>query len=297
MNSRGFAFLLAFLAAVIYGVSFTVAKSVMPLYIKPYGFILIRVIGATTLFWIVGAFIKKEKIATNDFPKIVLAAIFGIALNMLSFFKGLSMTSPISASVIMVSAPIIVLLFSAFFLKEKATRIKILGIFIGMIGAAVLIIYGKSYVKGENETIGNLLVLLNASSYALYLILVKNLTNKYHPLAFAKWLYLIGLFMVLPFGFKELSSVAWSELPRNAFVSIGFIVICTTFVAYLFNMLAIRKLKPTTLSIFIYLQPVIASTYALSVGSDRLDIIKVLATGLIFIGVFLVTRKTKEKSI
>jgi drug/metabolite transporter (DMT)-like permease len=295
LSTRNIAFLLAFLASLIYGVSFTVAKDVMPLYIKPFGFILIRVFGATSLFWIAGLFVKREKIATNDFLRIFLASIFGIALNMLAFFKGLSMTSPISASVIMVTSPIIVLSFATIFLNEKATKKKLAGIFIGMAGAALLIIYGQTFKMGDSEVLGNFLILVNATSYALYLILIKNLSKKYHPLTFAKWLYLFGFLLVIPFGLREFNEVNWLDIPRSALYSIVFIVVFTTFLTYLFNLLAIRKLKPTTLSIFIYLQPVIASSYALIVGSDTLNLTKILATVLIFIGVYLVTRKPKEE--
>ena len=296
MSARNIAFLLAFLASLIYGVSFTVAKDVMPFYIKPFGFILIRVFGATVLFWIAGVFVKKEKIVVNDFLRIFLASIFGIALNMLAFFKGLSMTSPINASVIMVTSPIIVLSFAAIFLNEKATKKKLAGIFIGMAGAALLILYGQTFYLGDSEVLGNFLVMVNATSYALYLILIKNLSKKYHPLTFAKWLYLFGFILIIPFGLQEFKEVNWSNIPQNALYSIAFITVFTTFLTYLFNLLAIRKLKPTTLSIFIYLQPVIASTYALIVGSDSLNFIKIMATILIFIGVFLVTRKPKEES-
>ncbi len=297
MSARNIAFLLAFLASLIYGVSFTIAKDVMPLYIKPFGFIFIRVLGATALFWIAGMFVKKEKIVVNDFLRIFLASIFGIALNMLAFFKGLSMTSPINASVIMVTSPIIVLSFATVFLNEKATKKKIVGIFIGMAGAALLILYGQTFHLGDSEVLGNFLVMVNATSYALYLILIKNLSKKYHPLTFAKWLYLFGFIMVIPFGLQDFKEVNWSNIPQNALFSIAFIIVFTTFLTYLFNLLAIRKLKPTTLSIFIYLQPVIASTYALIVGSDTLNFIKIMATILIFIGVFLVTRKPKEKTV
>lgn len=284
------------MAALIYGVSFTVAKSVMPLYIKPFGFILIRVSGATALFWIAGLFVKREKIEINDFLRIFLASVFGIALNMLAFFKGLSMTSPISASVIMVTSPIIVLSFATIFLNEKATVKKLAGIFIGMAGAALLIVYGQTIEMGDNEVLGNFLVLVNATSYALYLILIKNLSKKYHPLTFAKWLYLFGLILIIPFGLKEFNEVNWLSIPQSAILSIAFIVVFTTFLTYLFNLLAIRKLKPTTLSIFIYLQPVIAGSYALIMGSDSINLTKILATILIFIGVFLVTRKPKEET-
>ncbi len=294
MRSRNTAFLLAFLAALIYGVSFTVAKEVMPLYVRPFGFILLRALGATSLFWIVGIFLKKEKIEVKDYPRLLLGAVFGIALNQLSFFKGLSMTTPINASVIMVTSPILVLIFSSFLLNEKATKKKLLGIFIGLFGAVMLIIFGKDPGMATNATVGNLLVFVNASSYGLYLILIKNLTKKYHAITLAKWLYLLGLIMVLPFGFSELSMVEWQTMPLPIIYRVGFIIVFTSFLTYMFNLFAIKELKPTTLSIFIYLQPVIASIYALFVGSDSLNAIKIGATVLIFIGVYLVTRRPKE---
>lgn len=294
MKSRNIAFLLAFLAALIYGVSFTVAKEVMPEYIRPFGFILIRVFGAAILFWTVGIFLKNEKIATRDYPRLILGAVFGIALNQLSFFKGLSMTTPINASVIMVTTPILVLIFSSFLINEKASKRKILGIFIGLFGAVMLIVFGKDSEMASNATLGNLLIFVNASSYGLYLILIKNLTTKYHAITLAKWLYLFGLIMVIPFGISELSLVQWNAMPMSIWYRVGFIILFTSFLTYMFNLFAIKELKPTTLSIFIYLQPVIASSYALLVGSDSLNLIKVSATLLIFIGVYLVTRKPKE---
>lgn len=295
MNSRNTAFLLASLAALIYGINFTVAKEVMPHYIKPFGFILLRVFGAAILFWITGLFIKKEKIATKDFSRILMASIFGTALNMLTFFKGLSLTTPISASVIMVSTPIIVLTFATIFLNEKATKRKLIGIFIGMFGAILLIVYGKSLGTATNGVLGNFLVFINAASYALYLITIKNLTKKYHPLTIAKWLYLFGFILVIPFGIREFLEVDFVNLPQFAVVRIAYVILFTTFFAYMFNLFAIKKLKPTTLSIFIYLQPVIASVYALFVGSDSLNLVKIVATVLIFTGVYLVTRKPKEE--
>jgi len=294
--NRNLALFLATITAVIYGVSFTIAKEVMPQYIKPYGFIVLRVLGATILFWIAGFFISKEKIQHKDFVRIFFAAIFGVALNMLSFFQGLSMTTPISGAVMMVTTPILVLTFSSIFLKEKVTIKKIAGIIIGLIGAVFLIAYGKKLGNGNSEFYGNLLVFINAVSFALYLILVKNLTSKYHPLTFAKWLYLFGLVMVVPFGLEQVSVVDFSSLSTIIYYKIGFIVVFTTFITYFFNLLAIRKLKPTTVSIFIYLQPVIATIYALLVKSDSLNTVKLIATLLIFVGVYLVTSKNKTKT-
>jgi len=293
--NRNLALILAASTAVIYGISFTVAKEVMPQYIKPFGFILLRVSGATILFWISSLFIIKEKIKLTDFGRIFIAAIFGVALNMLTFFKGLSLTTPISASVIMVTTPILVLSLSSIFLKEKASIKKLIGIFIGLIGAVFLIAYGKNLDEGNNEFLGNLFVFINAVSYALYLILVKGLTKKYHPITLAKWLYLIGLVLIIPFGIKELNQVDFNSMPTVIYLKAAFIVVFTTFISYLFNLLAIKKLKPTTVSIFIYLQPVIATIYALLVQSDTINSIKIIATLLIFAGVYLVSSKNETK--
>ncbi len=293
MNSRSLALLFAFSATLIYGVSFTVAKEVMPQYVRPFGFIFLRVTGATFLFWSVSMFLRKERIALNDYPRLLLGAIFGIALNQLTFFKGLSMTTPISASVIMVSSPILVLSFSALILREKATRRKLSGIFIGMFGAVVLIVFGKEMGTAPNATLGNLLVFVNAASYSLYLILIKSLTRKYHPVTLAKWLYLLGMIMVIPFGISEFNMIDWQSMPGDILLRIGFIVVFTSFMTYMLNLFAIRKLLPTTLSIFIYLQPVIATLYALFTGSDQLNLVKIISTLLIFTGVFLVTYRPK----
>jgi len=293
-KSRNIALLLATITAVIYGVSFTVAKEVMPAYVKPYGFIFLRVLGAAILFWISSFFVKKTKISTKDFTKIIVAAIFGVALNMLTFFKGLSMTTPISGAVIMVTTPILVLTFSTIFLKEKASLIKIAGIIIGMIGAVILISFGKKINGGQNEALGNFLVFINAASYALYLILIKKLTQKYHPLHLAKWLYTFGLIMVLPFSIQQVLEIDITHFSTSIWMKIAFIIVFTTFVTYLFNLIAITKLKPTTVSIFIYLQPVFATIYALLTESDSLNKIKIIATLLIFLGVYLVTKPPKK---
>jgi drug/metabolite transporter (DMT)-like permease len=215
---------------------------------------------------------------------------------MLAFFKGLSMTSPINASVIMVTSPIIVLVLSAIILKEKITLIKVLGILIGLTGAVILIIYGQSIVPGDRPFYGNLLILVNATSYGLYLIIVKKLTKKYDSITLIKWLYLFGLILVIPFGFSEVQEIQWQYIPTNIYFNIGFVILFTTFFAYLFNLYALTQLKPTTLSAFIYLQPLIASAYALLLQKDDLNAVKIVAAILIFTGVYLVTKSNSNPS-
>jgi len=279
----------------LYGFNYTLAKTVMnENYIKPFGFVLLRVIGATALFWLMSLFLPKEKIERKDFKTIFFAAVFGVFVNMLLFLKGLEFTSPIHASTIMTITPIVILVLSVFILKERITQLKILGIAIGFIGALALTLYGKSARIADNIPLGNLMIFLNAVSYSIYVILVKKLTEKYHPFTFIKWLFLFGLILVTPFGFNELSDVKWISFTPYITFSVVFVVIGATFLTYLFNPWAISKLKASTVGIFIYLQPVIAGLFAIASGADFIDAIKISAILLIFLGVYFVTKKPKE---
>lgn len=297
MSKRILALILATIVSIIYGVTFTIAKDVMPKYVDAYGFIILRVGGATILFWLFWLFsrkskaIREEQIDPKDYPRVIAAAFFGVALNMLSFFKGLSLTSPISASVLMVSTPMIVLILSAIILKERMQKRMIFGIILGLLGTAFLILYGKSTGNATNATLGNFLVFVNAASYGLYLVIVKKLMDKYNAFNFAKWIYLIGFVMVLPFGWSEFQAIGWATMPMDIYLKIGFIVIFSTFLTYLLNLLTMRELKPTTIAVFVYLQPLFATIFAISLGKDELTWVKIVSAVLIFIGVYLVTQK------
>jgi drug/metabolite transporter (DMT)-like permease len=263
----------------------------MPKYIDAYGFILLRVGGSMLLFWLVWLFMPKEKIAINDFPRIIASAFFGVAFNMLTFFKGLSLTSPISAAVIMVSTPMIVLVLSAIIVKERMKKRMVFGIILGLIGTASLILYGKSIGDTSQSGLGNFLVLVNAISYGFYLIIVKKLMNKYNAFTFVKWIYLFGFIMVLPFGWGQFTAVDWAIVPTDIYWKIGFVVVISTFLTYLLNLLSMKELKPTTVAVFIYLQPLFATVFAISLGKDTLSLVKIGSALLIFSGVYLVTYK------
>ncbi|WP_016989197.1 DMT family transporter [Flavobacterium sp. ACAM 123] len=299
MSKRNVALFGATIVSVIYGITFTIAKDVMPEYIDAYGFILLRVSGAMLLFWLSWLFMPKEKIALHDFPRIIAAAFFGVAFNMLTFFKGLSLTSPISASVIMVTTPMIVLILSAIILKERMRKRMVAGIILGLTGTAFLILYGRSIGSATNASIGNMLVLINAISYGFYLIIVKKLMDKYNAFTFVKWIYLFGFLMVLPFGWGQFEAANWALVPTLIYWKIGFVVVISTFITYLLNLLTMKELKPTTVAVFIYLQPVFATVFAIGLGKDELNLVKILSAILIFVGVYLVTsspqRVKKEK--
>ena len=294
MKNNKFALFALVLVQLFYGITFTFANDVIDGgYMQPFGFILFRVSLAAVLFWIFSIWAPKEKIDREDYPKFVLAALFGVALNMLAFFKGLQFTTPINGSVIMVTTPIIVLVLSGIILGEKITKIKVIGILAGLSGAIILSVYNRSTSSGDNVLLGNFLVLVNAASYSYYLILIKKLTNKYHPYTFIKWLFLFGTFFVLPFGYNELTAVSWSSFTPYIWFSILFVVVCATFATYLLNPLALRKLSATTVSTFVYIQPIFAGIFAILMGSDSLNAVKVLAAALIFLGVYLVSKNPK----
>lgn len=294
MSKRTWALIAATFVSIIYGLTFTIAKDVMPKYIQPFGFIIIRVFGASVMFWIVSFFAPKEKIANEDFPRIIAAAFFGVALNMLTFFKGLSYTSPIMGAVLMVTTPMIVLVLSAIIMKERMQNRKIFGIILGLAGTVILIFFGGKFgktINAPNASLGNLLVFINAVSYGFYLIIVKKLMDKYNAFTFVKWIYTFGFLMVLPFGWNEFHEINWTIVPNEIYWKIGFVVLFSTFFTYLLNLLSMRELKPTTVAVFIYLQPLFATIFAVSLGKDELSLVKLFSAVLIFAGVYLVTQK------
>lgn len=295
MSKRNLALLAVFSTAVFYGINYTLVKRVMPNYLSPYALVWVRICAATILFWITSFMIKSSELEKKDFPKVALLSIVAIVINILSFFKGISLTTPINASVIMVTTPILVFVFSLIILKEKLELKRGLGIIIGLLGAFLLTTADKKMAENAvNIPLGNLLVFVNASGYALYLILAKKMIEKYHPITFVKWLYTFGLLFMTPFIFKEVLVVEWQKIPFNIYLIIAYVVVFATYCNFLFNLYGLKQLKPTTVSAFIYTQPVIASLFALLVGSDELSWIKIASTLLIFIGVYLVTLKPNE---
>lgn len=295
-SNRVLALLAAFIATSIYGVNHTIGKELMPIYIKPFGLILLRVTGATLLFWLISFFGPKEKIAPKDWKRIIACALFGMSLNMLFFFKGLSLSTPINSSIIITIAPILVFIMSVIFIKEQITIRKYFGIGLGFIGAISLILFNNEiHVNAPNIPLGNTLFLLNCIFYGVYLILIKPLAEKYHSFTLMKWLFLFAVIINFPVTISEFNEVEWSSLPFDAIWRMVFVVIGTTFLTYLLNVYALKQLKASTIGVFMYVQPVVGILYAVLIGNYSLDFVKVFATILIFFGVYLVSRKTTTK--
>ena len=298
MNNRVLALLAALGATTIYGMNHTIAKVVMPHYIGAFGFIMLRVVGAAILFWMVGLFTPKEKIDRKDYLRIFGAALLGMCINMLMFFKGLQLSTPINSGVIVTLTPIIILILSAFFLKEKLTNLKFMGIALGFSGALLLILYGNTsqVSNAPNVPLGNSMMLINSISYGAYLVLVKPLTKKYSTVTLMKWMFLLGVIMTFPITYPEASAVSWSTLPFEAIWRMGFVIIGTTFLTYLLNVYALKTLPATTIGAFAYLQPLITIVYAVLTGNDTLDAVTISACLLVFLGVYLVSKKIKQNS-
>lgn len=286
-------------ANIIYGANFLIAKGLMPDKIGASALVLLRIIVAGILFWIVKQFVK-EKVKKKDIVLLAFCGLFGISTNMLLFFHGLSLTSPIDASIIMTATPVIVLILSAFILKEKITKNKYIGILIGAIGAVILIVYGKNAV-GTSSFLGNLYVFLNACSYGLYLVLVKPLMKKYKAITVISWVFLFGLIFVFPFGINDLLATNFNEFTTNTYLAIAFVIIGTTFFTYLFNIYALNYVPPSVNGSYIYLQPVLSfilvSLYAYVFGNDEyaqdINLVKIASCILVVFGVYMISKKPK----
>lgn len=291
MTPKLWAHFALFAVALIYGLNYSIAKDVMPAFIEPRGFILLRALGATILFWFTAMSFGKEKVALKHHWRLAVCGLFGVATNQMLFFEGLNITSPINAAVMMTTNPILVLIMSAIILKESLRWNRILGITLGIAGALFLITRGGQVVDifDADKSLGNLLVFLNAASYAAYLVLVKPLMANYKAITVIKWVFLYGLILVIPFGGSQLMAVSWDSFPVDIVWKVGFVVIGTTYLAYLFNVFALKTVTSTTVSFYIYLQPLIAAIAAIAMGRDHLTSVLLLSAALIFSGVFLVS--------
>ncbi len=279
-----------FTVACIYSLNYVIAKFVTPEFVKPFGVIVLRVVGASILFTIIHRVSIREKIQNRkDYFLLFICSIFGVILNQLLFFKGLSLTTPIHMSIIMTSSPILILSISALVLKEKITGLKLLGMLLGGLGAFFLI-GGLDFSFATETALGDILILLNASSYGVYLILVKPLMRRYHSLTVVKWVFLFGCIGVIPVGLPELLEVQWQEVPEYALWILVYIVVGVTFVAYLFNAWGLQYVNASVVGFYIYLQPFLTSLIAVTMGQEELTWLKVFMGLLILFGVFLVSQ-------
>ncbi|WP_424962218.1 DMT family transporter [Ekhidna sp.] len=281
------------LVSLFYGINYSVLKIIVPDYIGPYGFIVFRVIISAIIFWIIHSF-NREKINWREDGWVLgLCALTGVAVNQLLFYKGLSLTSAVNGSIIMTLTPVLVLIWAALLIGEKITRTKIMGVIIGLIGA-VIILYQPDAMLTSGDWRGDILVLINAASYACYLVIVKPLMKKYKPMTVVTWVFTIAIILVLPVGSFQALEVDFSTLPTKVWWSMGYAIIIVTVLVYFLNAWTLVRVDSSVVGAFIYLQPVFASLTAILFFGEIFLLKHLLAALFVFIGVWLVTKKSSK---
>jgi drug/metabolite transporter (DMT)-like permease len=280
-----------FMVSLLYGATFSIAKIAMPEYIKPFGFILLRVsVACVCIFFFHRYYVKGAITDKKDLLPLLVSAIFGVAANMLLFFKGLSITTPINASVLMLNTPIFVVIFASFMLKESLSWKKIVGIFTAA-GGAIMLIGGTRFQFQSATILGDIFVTLNAIIFAFYLVYAKRLMVKYHPLTVTLYAFFFGFFLVLPFGLNQALEIDFMHLPPVIWACIAFITIGSTFLTYVLNAYALKHASSSLVGSYIYLQPVLATLIAIGLGKDALSAEKLISMAIVFAGVYLASRK------
>lgn len=292
-----------FFVNVLYGASHVLAKGVMPTYLTPNVFILFRVLGATSLFWLIKAFLPKEKIAKKDWLLLAFCGVFGVAINQLFFFHGLNLSSSINSAIIMTANPILVAVIAFLWLNDPFTSNKLIGLVLGTTGA-VLLTLSSSNISPE-ASLGDILLFINALSYAIYLVIAKPLMKRYSPLTVITYVFTFGSLFVLfyPPTLPELFATHFETFTVDIWVKIAYVVIGVTFLTYLLTMVGLKYLSPTISSSYIYLQPILVIFFAylfakLAISADYTNSInwqKIVYMLLIFTGVWFISKKSKDK--
>jgi drug/metabolite transporter (DMT)-like permease len=276
-------------ANIIYGINYAVAKGIMPDYMEPRAIIFVRVAGSFILFLLFALLFIRERPQKKDLPLIFLCSVFGITINQIMFFEGLNLTTSINTSIIMTINPILVMVFASFMLKEKITFLKMAGIILGMAGAAWLILQKGDLSFQSSTFTGNVFIVINAASFALYLVLAKPLMMKYHPVTVMTWIFGTGLITVTPLCFGTFIRTDFAAMPTNVWISLTYIVVFATFLGYLLYNIAIRHLSPTSTSSYIYLQPLFAGIVGYILLAEQPGWVHLFASLLIVAGVYLVS--------
>ncbi len=295
MTHTARAHLYLFISQVIYAITFVVAKVLLRDHIGPFALVFLRVLGVVPLFWLADAVFIKEKTDKKDLPRLFLLCLFGVAINQTLFIKGLSLTSPISAAIMMITSPILVLIVAAVLIREKISWKRTFGIVIGFGGAAMLMLNSGISASGgkEDSPFGDLLIFINALSWGTYLVLVKPMMKKYHTITILRWTFTFSMIFILPIGYNQVTEVKWETWTLYTYGLLFFVIFFTTFLAYLLNVYALKELSPSVVSAYIYMQPVLTAVIAVSTGNDSITFMKVLSALLIFAGVYFASKKVE----
>ena len=280
-NLKGHA--LAFTANVMWGLMSPIGKSALAEF-SALSVTTFRMVGAAAAFWILSAFCKQEQVGHRDMVKIFFASLFALVFNQGIFIFGLSLTSPIDASIVTTTSPIITMIVAAIYLKEPVTNKKVLGIFIGAMGALILIW-------------GDLLCMIAQLSFSIYLTVFKGLSQRYSAITINKWMFIYASICYIPFSYQDIASIKWDSISTAAIYQVLYVVLCGSFIAYICIMTAQKLMRPTVVSMYNYVQPIVASIAAILMGIGSFGWEKGVAIALVFLGVYFVTQSKSKADL
>lgn len=292
--------ILIMLANILFGASMPVFKYLLTADVPPEAITIMRAIFACMMFWLVSFFMPKEKVLPKDLCLLFVCALCEVGINQWLFVIGLKNSSPVNASIIATAVPIFVLLLAALVLKEPITAKKSLGVFLGVSGGLLLVFNSTQTTSGTNSLWGDMLMLLNQLMYSVYLVLSKPLSRRYSSVIMMKWMFLFSTLALAPFCLQYMQYVPMFH--RETFnvsqlYALLYLLFGATFVSFMLIPMALKQIRPTTVSMYNYVQPIIASAIAVAVGQDTFSMQKLLSAALVFVGVYLVTQSKKRKDI
>jgi drug/metabolite transporter (DMT)-like permease len=285
--------------SLIFGVNIPLSKNLMPDWMSPLGLTYSRFAFGAIAFWLLSLFLKSEKVTRKDMGMLLLGSLLGVAVNQAAFIFGLQHTSATNASIVITITPILAMIISFFILKEPITLKKAGGVMIGLIGVLSMILTSEVSSSGrEASIIGDLLCIASSLSYAFFLVLMRGISKRYSSVTIMKWMFLFSALMFLPFGFKDVSSAKiFTEGTSAAWGSYVYLLVGATFITYLLIPVAQRQIRPTTIGMYNYLQPLVASFIAIMWGQDVFSWTKPISAVLIFAGVYFVTTSKSREDV
>lgn len=284
-------------SGLLFGFNYWIAKNLMPEPLLPLQIIFIRVAFAALFFWLLSKAIPTEIIKRQDVYRIALASSLGVTVNQIFFFEGLNITTPVDAAILHASSPIMVLLFASWLIGEKISLINITGILLGSLGTLFLVIPGNEIALFSGKSLGNMFMLLNIIAYALYLVLIKPVMQRYHPFTVMKWVFFFGFLTSVPFTAGSILQLDIRILSGKVILSLLYVIFGTTVLAYLLTIYGLKYLKASSVGYYIYLQPIMAGLLGWLWFAEPFSIMKFIAAAFIFTGVYFVNRKPKPIAI
>lgn len=294
MNKNIQGHLAALTANILWGLMAPVGKSALAEF-SALSVTTFRMVGAAACFWLLSLFCKREQVDHRDMLKIFFASLFALVFNQGVYIFGLSMTSPIDASIVTTTLPIVTMIVAALYLKEPVTNRKVLGIFVGAMGALILIMSSGHAGSGGGSIAGDLLCLTAQISFSVYLTVFKGLSQKYSPVTMNKWMFVYASMCYIPFSYHDIASIQWEGISAAALAQVGYVVVGGSFLAYICIMTAQRLLRPTVVSMYNYMQPIVASAVTVIIGMAAFNLEKGIAIALVFLGVYIVTQSKSRK--